>query len=153
MAPVQYETAGTILKALKEGGIRITIIGGDGWDSDKILKAAEGYKGDIYYASHFSRDDSSPETVKFKNSFKTEYKKDPDSFAVLSYDSGKIMTDALLMSSKSHKGDDIKQTLSKTEIKGVTGEIKFDDNGDSIKKAVIIKIVKGKKVYVKDINP
>lgn len=152
VVPVQYETAATILKALKEGGIKITIIGGDGWDSDKILKMAKGYGKDIYFVSHFSKDDSSPEAVKFKNSFKTEYKKDPDSFAALSYDSGKIMIDAI-MSSKSHKGDDIKQALSKTELKGVTGEIKFDDNGNSIKKAVIIKIQNGRKVYVKDINP
>lgn len=150
--PAYYESADKILKALKKSSIKTTVVGGDGWDSEKILKTAGNYDGDIYFTDHFSNGDSSPEAVKFKSSFNAKYQKDPDSFAALSYDSGKIMIDAI-MSSKTDKSYDIKKALSKTESNGVTGEIKFDDSGEIIKKAVIIKIKNGKKVYVKDIYP
>jgi len=43
--------------------------------------------------------------------------------------------------------------MEKIEYKGVSGTIKFDENRDPIKPAVIIKIENGKQVYVTTVNP
>lgn len=150
--PDYYETPLKIVDKIRTTGINTPIIGGDGWDSAELIKDGRQYLNNSYFTTHFTIENTSQEVIKFKTDFESLYKKEPDAFSALAYDSLKVLTEAI-NNSKETKGEKIRDSIEKTEIDGVTGKIKFDDNGEPIKKAIIIKIQDGKKIYIKDITP
>lgn len=150
--PNYYETTLKIVNKIRSNGIDTPIIGGDGWDSTELIKDGRQYLNNCYFTTHFTTEKTSQEVIKFKTDFESIYKKEPDAFAALAYDSLKILTDAINNSEQTN-GDKIRDSIEKIEIDGVTGKIKFDNNGEPIKSAVIMMIQNGKKIYIKEITP
>lgn len=58
-----------------------------------------------------------------------------------------------LKGAKSLSSEEIVEALKNTEIKGVTGNIKFGKDNSAVKDAVILKIDNGKKELVQKIQP
>jgi branched-chain amino acid transport system substrate-binding protein len=55
---------------------------------------------------------------------------------------------------KSLRGPDIRDALAATkDYSGVTGKINIDANRNAVKSAVVLKVSKGKAVYVETVNP
>jgi branched-chain amino acid transport system substrate-binding protein len=50
-------------------------------------------------------------------------------------------------------GDKIKAALVATDLKTVTGQVKFDDHRNPVKSAVIIEIKGGKQTFKTTVNP
>lgn len=150
--PDYYYSAAIIVKQAKTIGIKSILLGGDGWDSSDFFKIGGNAVNDSYFSSSFSIADNSQEAVKFINSYKTKYGNEPDSYAALAYDSGKILIDAI-KKAKKVDGEKIKDAMKQTDMVGVTGLIKFDENREAMKQADILKMEKGKAVFVKKITP
>lgn len=150
--PDYYNVVGLIAKQAKTQGITATLLGGDGWDSADLYKIGGSAINGGYFSSHYSAQNNSQEAVKFKNEYKAKYGKEPDADAALAYDAGTILLNAIKKAG-STSGAKIKKAMMQTELTGVTGTIKFDENRDPIKSADIIKIDNGKQVFVKKINP
>jgi branched-chain amino acid transport system substrate-binding protein len=152
LLPDYYNVVGIIAKQAKAQGITARLLGGDGWDSTDLYKIGGSAVNGGYFSSHYSAQNNSQEAVKFKNEYKAKYGKEPDADAALAYDAGTILLNAIKKAG-STSGAKIKKAMMQTELTGVTGTIKFDENRDPIKSADIIKIDNGKQVFVKKINP
>jgi branched-chain amino acid transport system substrate-binding protein len=153
--PDYYNIVNLVTKQAKEKGITAPFMGGDGWDSSDLDKAAAAGG---YYTNHYSPEDTRPEVQTFVKNFGAKYKDDqgqpkvPDALAALAYDA----TNLLLQSIKDAGADDaskVKDAMAKITFNGVSGKITFDQQHNPVKSATILEVTPDKIVYNSTVNP
>lgn len=149
--PAYYEEVGKIVKQARELGINSVLLGTDGWDDPKVvdIAGAEALNNTFFSTHYFEKDQ---EVQGFIEAFKKEYGHDPNVFAALGYDAGKMLIDAL-----KRGGDDpdkIREALETTkDLQVGTGKITMDPNHNPIKSAVILEMKNGAKEMKAKIAP
>jgi branched-chain amino acid transport system substrate-binding protein len=150
--PDFYNDVGLIAKQARELGYIGPFVGGDGWDSPELAKiGGDAIEGGIF-TNHYSKDDTRPVVQDFVAKYKAAYGTDPDAFAVLAYDSGKILVDAIKRAG-STDGTKIRDALAATKLDVVTGTISYDADRNPVKSAVIVQMKGGVQVYRATVNP
>jgi len=147
-----YNDVALIAKQARELGFKGPMLGGDGWDSPKLMEVGGSALEGCYFTNHYSQDDVNPMAQSFVASYKTKYGSAPDAIAALGYDGTNIMLNAIQRAG-STDGDKIKTALAATDLKTVTGEVKFDANRNPVKSAVIIEIHDGHQIFWTEVNP
>jgi branched-chain amino acid transport system substrate-binding protein len=154
-AAVPFEV-GTLIKQIRDAGITIPIVGGDGYDTPSLLELAGDQAVDVYFTTHEGiYGDQSPESKTFTDAFNTEYGKMPDSiFAALGYDGINLLCDAIKRAGDTD-GEMVREALAATTgYKGATGEISYVDGSQIPAKSVAIIVTKdGKFELVKTTVP
>ncbi len=143
--PDYVQTVGPILQKAKEMGITAKFVGADGWDGvqEEYADAAQGN----YFTNHYAADSPSEIVQNFITAYKAEYNKVPNSFAALGYDAVYAMVEAITAAGSTESADII-TALKATDHPGVTGTLKFDEEGNPKDKEVtIIKIDGGQLKY------
>ena len=138
--PDYYSKVALIAKQVRQQGIDVPMLGGDGWD--EITSQAGDEVIGCYYTNHYSPDADDAEVKDFVKRYKEKYNEVPNALAALAYDSTYILAEAIDRAG-STKSDDIKKAMMQTDKKYVTGHIKFDEERNPIKPLTLIKIVKG----------
>lgn len=177
--PGYYTEVGLIARQARYLGITVPLIGGDGWDSPRLIEIGGQALENTYYSNHYTPDDPRPEVQKFLADFKAKYNEVPDAMAPLGYDAARIAFDAIkrsgildernikdaysqnpkaksLMDAINTPGnrERIRDALAQTkDFPGVTGLITIDENRNAKKAAVVLKIEDGKLKYVETISP
>jgi len=153
--PSYYGTVGPILDQAKNNvgfSEDVIFLGADGWDSPELFDLAKDAANGFYFSNHYSPDTDSPEVKNFTEAYKAKYNTVPDALAALSYDAAYMLA-AAIDNAGSAEPTAIRDALAAVEITGVSGKIKFDENRDPVKSAVIIKIEDQKQVYHTTIDP
>ncbi len=151
--PDYYNKVGLIVKQAYQLGLTCQFLGGDGWDSPAMLEIAGKEVAGSYFVNHYSADDPRPEVQNWVQKYQARYGQKPDAFATLGYDAGLLLL-AALKNAPDAKPDDIRQALS--QIKNypcVSGEISFDENGNPIKRAAIIRYTETGQEFVTSFAP
>ncbi|MFB6802759.1 ABC transporter substrate-binding protein [Peribacillus butanolivorans] len=152
--PGYYEEVGLILKQAREDGIDLPFMGGDGWDSPKVVEiaGAEALKN-TFITNHYSPEDKDAKIQDFVAAYKKKYNKTPDAFAALGYDTGYYLADAIKRSGDASP-EKIRQALEDVkDLQLVSGTLNLDKNHDPIKSATILEYVDGKQTFKTKINP
>ncbi|MGW6302501.1 ABC transporter substrate-binding protein [Peribacillus butanolivorans] len=152
--PGYYEEVGLILKQAREDGIDLPFMGGDGWDSPKVVEiaGAEALKN-TFITNHYSPEDEDAKIQDFVAAYKKKYNKTPDAFAALGYDTGYYLADAIKRSGDASP-EKIRQALEDVkDLQLVSGTLNLDENHDPIKSATILEYVDGKQTFKTKINP
>lgn len=120
------------------------ILGPDGFDGVVGATAPEqvGVLNNLYFTSHYSMSDTAEKVQNFVKGYQAKYGSDPTAFAALGYDTAYIVADAIGRAGSTDP-QAIIDALKSTSYAGVTGDITFDANGDSVKSISIITIVEG----------
>jgi branched-chain amino acid transport system substrate-binding protein len=147
-----YNDVALIAKQARELGFKGPLVGGDGWDSPKLVEVGGAAVEGCYFTNHYSQDDTSPLVQSFVKNYTAKYGAAPDALAALGFDATNIMLDAIQRAG-STDGDKIREALVKTDLKTVTGQVKFDGDRNPVKSAVIIEIKGGKQTYKTTVNP
>jgi branched-chain amino acid transport system substrate-binding protein len=147
-----YNDVALIAKQARELGYKGPMMGGDGWDSPKLVEIGGAAVEGCYFTNHYSPDDVSPVVQAFVKAYRAKYNSVPDAYATLAYVATDIMLDAFTRAGTTD-GPAVKDALAKTNLACVTGQIMFDDHRNPVKSAVIIQIKDGKQVYKSTINP
>lgn len=144
--PGYYTDVGLIARQAREVGITGPLLGGDGWDSEKLYEIGGAALEGCYFSNHYSVDDPSPRIQEFVAKFKKEYGGQvPDSLAAQAYDAASMLFDAMKRASDL-TGPAIRDALAQTKnFQGVTGDISMDEKRNASKPAVILKVGKGGK--------
>ncbi|HEX4924716.1 MAG TPA: ABC transporter substrate-binding protein [Bdellovibrionales bacterium] len=151
--PGYYTEVGLIARQARELGIKVPLMGGDGWDSPKLYEIGGDALDGTYFSNHYSAEDKSPHVQNFISKFKESYGVVPDGLAAMGYDAAKVLIDAMNRAPSLEKGA-IREALAATkEYQGVTGKITIDQNRNAVKPAVVLKVEKGEFKYVSTINP
>ncbi len=150
--PNYYNDAGLIAKQAREMGIKAIFLGGDGWDSPDLFKIGGKAIEGGFFVNHFSKDSQVPAAKKFVADYKAKYNKDPDALAALAYEAAMIVVDAIKRA-KSADPKAIRDAMEKTNLETLTGVVKFDQNRNPVKGAVILECKDGQAVYKASVNP
>lgn len=152
--PGYYEEVGKIVKQARELGITIPVVGGDGWDSPKLVEVGTAAAlNNTYFTNHYSVEDTSAASKAFVEAYKKEYGQAPDAMAVLAYDAANVLIDAIKRANSAEAGK-IREALAATkEFPAVTGATTLNATHDAVKSAVIIEMKDGKQVYKATVKP
>jgi branched-chain amino acid transport system substrate-binding protein len=153
--PGYYTDVGLIARQARETGIKVPLLGGDGWDSEKLYEIGGDAIVGSYFSNHYSPDDPSPRIQEFVAKYKKAYGgQTPDSLAAQAYDAAGMLVDAMKRA-KDLTGPSIRDALAATKgYPGVTGNITLDENRNPLKPAVVLKVGKGGKYeFVTKIYP
>jgi branched-chain amino acid transport system substrate-binding protein len=147
--PDYYNKNNLIAAQIQEKGIEATLLGADGWDSPELqLDLFEGG----YFSNHYSPADPRPVVQNFVAAYTEKYGAAPDALATLAYDAAKI-----LLQSISEAGVDdasvVKDAMAAVSYDGVSGLITFNEFGDPVKTAAVVKIEGGQTVFFKFVAP
>ena len=147
-----YNDSGLIAKQARELGYKGLFMGGDGWDSPKLVEIAGAAIEGSFFTNHYAADDTRPVVQEFVKKYKTKFGAEPDANAVLAYDASYLVFDAIKRAGKLD-GPSIKAALVATDLAVVSGQVKFDENRNPIKAAAIIQVKNGKFVYHATVTP
>ena len=166
-APVSIETAAMIISQARDSGVTCPIMAGDTWDDISIAQRTGDKATDIYFSAFFdAADESNAEGKAFVEGFKKWVAEDKtriennggtadaiSSVTPCGYDAYMAAVNAIEKAG-STEGAAIRDALAALEVKGlVTGDLKFDENGDAIKTYAVIKTIKdGEIVYFSTYN-
>lgn len=152
--PGYYEEVGLIVRQAREMGLNIPILGGDGYESPKLIEiAGKESLNDVYYSSHYSPLDDTEEVVRFKENFQAKYGNDPDSFNALGYDMIYFLKDALTRAGEANP-EKLKEAFATTkDFKGVTGTLSIDEKHNPLKSVTILELKEGEPTFLKKLDP
>jgi branched-chain amino acid transport system substrate-binding protein len=149
--PEYYGDVAVIARQARNMGISATIIGGDGFDSPQLFTVGGDAVNGVYFSNHYTSDDTSKEVAQFIKDYKAKYNAEPDAFAALTYDAGKVLCESIKKAG-STDGNAIKDALKNFSGTVVCGNISFDSDRNAVKSAVIIKTVDGKEKFYKKVS-
>ncbi|MBI1804539.1 MAG: ABC transporter substrate-binding protein [Ignavibacteriae bacterium] len=151
--PGYYTEAALIVKQARDLNMTLPFMGGDGWDSAKLLEIGGAAMEGTYYCNHYSTEDPRDVVQNFVKKFREKYNETPDAIACLAYDAGKLLVDAIRRAGRTD-GPQLRDALaSMKEFNGVTGVITIDNGRNASKSAVILQIKNGKLVLTETIRP
>ena len=156
-APVSIETAPLIINQAREGGVDCQIMAGDTWDDSSIASRAGANANGVFFSCFFDQTDTSNAAgAEFVKGFLEWVNADPariennggkdnggdvaiSSVTPCGYDAYMAAYNAILKA-QSTDGQAIRDALASLEVEGlVTGDLRFDANGDAVKNYVAIK--------------
>lgn len=152
--PGYYEDVGKIVKQARELGIMIPILGGDAWDSPKLVEiGSPQVLNNTYFTNFYSVQDTTPASQAFVEAYKKEYGQLPDSMAAMGYDAAYLLVDAIKRAD-SIDSTKIREALAATKsFSSVSGTMNLSSTHDAVRGVVIIEMKDGKQVYKETIKP
>lgn len=150
--PDYYNTIALIAAQVQDVGLEAVLLGSDGWDG--IFYALDDKKliEGAYYCAHYAEDDADTGIQNFKKKYEAVYNQTPNSFAALGYDAARVMAAAIEKAGSEDK-ESIIDALKQTQYQGVTGDIRFDANGDPVKSVAVLKVQNEEARLFKKIYP
>jgi len=137
-----------ILRQYKEIGLKSRLLSTSSFEDPIIIrdvgKVAEG----TILTSPIPPDDSDPIVSAFRRNYENRFGKKPGLVADYGYDALKVILDAFRISGEISKKGVSKGIQKIKDLKGATGTINFDKNGDVIKPAGIKIVKQGKYVWL-----
>jgi len=140
-----YNEGGLIAKQAKDLGLGVTFIGADGVYSDKFVQLA-GSAAEGTVVSFIAPDSkANDQTRSFADKFRQKYG-DIKAFAPLGYDAANVLMTAIEKAGKTDKAA-IVAALHSADFgyTGVTGESRFDAEGNNSRRSVYFFVVKSGK--------
>ncbi|HEY5506544.1 MAG TPA: branched-chain amino acid ABC transporter substrate-binding protein [Coriobacteriia bacterium] len=147
-----YNSGALLSKQLKEGGVNVPLMGGDGLFDPAYIKlaGAANAKGDLATSVGLPTDQM-PKGQEFIAAYKVKYPSDEiAAYDAYSYDAANAIIKAIISVAKSMGADKVATTagkqaiiaaVAKTNFEGVSGTVSFDANGDTTNKAITTYIV------------
>jgi branched-chain amino acid transport system substrate-binding protein len=144
--PGNYQETAQLLKQSKEANLNVVFVGGDGSYSPELIKIA----GNSAEGSYFTLMAVNKETDYYKNFYKkfsAKYGKEPDIYDAYAYEGGCFIKEAI--DKVGYNSEKIKQFLYTTNFISMTGELKFDKDGEVQRDYGIVKVTNGNFAEVK----
>ena len=156
-APVSIETAPLIINQARDAGVDCQIMAGDTWDDSSIASRAGANANGVFFSCFFDQtDETNAAGAEFVKGFLEWVNADSariennggkdnggdvaiSSVTPCGYDAYMAAYNAI-SKAQSTSGEEIRAALAGLEVSGlVTGDLKFDENGDAVKNYVAIK--------------
>ncbi|MEO7038119.1 MAG: ABC transporter substrate-binding protein [Polyangiaceae bacterium] len=151
--PGYYSEVGSIARTADRLGLKIPLLGGDGWDSPDLFKIGGDAINGSYFSDHFAPDVATEKAKAFVAHFTTKYGQPPTGLGALGYEAAEVLVDAIGRAGKLD-GTAIRDAIASTkDFEGVTGKITMDAERNPLKSAVVLKVEGGKAKFETSIAP
>ena len=144
--PLQAEQARSL-------GYKGKFIGSDTWGDKELLNLGGKFVEGALWVGHYAVDIASDKAKAFIAAYTKKYNDTPNDIAALNYDTVYLFKFAIENAGKIERTAIRNGLAGIKEYEGVTGLMKFNDSGDPVKSAVIIKIKDGKFTYYATAKP
>jgi branched-chain amino acid transport system substrate-binding protein len=104
--PGYYTDAANIAVQARKLGIRVPLVGGDGWDSAKLAEIGGDAIDGCYFCTHYFQQDPRPRVQEFLRDYRKQFGTAPDAMAALGFDAARILL-AAIEKAPSQSGSDI----------------------------------------------
>jgi branched-chain amino acid transport system substrate-binding protein len=145
------DTAGIIIKQIREAGINLPILGGDGYDTD-LISTVPGpeLSNNVYFTTHaYVGLDTGPANA-FRSGYQEAYGGPPENaFAALGYDAMGLVADAIKRAGSTDYAAVTKALAETSGYEAVTGNIAFKNGSHVPSKPVAVMYVEKGKVNLK----
>jgi len=139
-----YTEAAKIAQQAQEQGLKVQILGADGFYSPKLVELGGGSVEGAIFTAGFFADDPAESVQNFVKAYEEKYNSEPDMFAAQAYDAAKILLSAVT-NANGAGGEALQAEMAKTaDFPGITGNTSFAENGDAVKDIIILKVENGK---------
>ncbi|MBN8596437.1 MAG: ABC transporter substrate-binding protein [Planctomycetes bacterium] len=151
--PGYYTDVANIALQARKLGMKMPLLGGDGWDSSDLAKNGGAAIEGSFYSNHYASDQPTPEIQNFVTKYQAAFGETPDGLAALGYDAARLLFDSM-QRARSSDGSKVRDAIATTkDFKGVTGTISINEKRDAVKPAVIVEMKGGKPVFRARVEP
>ncbi|BHH86244.1 ABC transporter substrate-binding protein [Desulforhopalus sp. 52FAK] len=144
--PDNYNQVALIVKQARQLDYQGQFMGSDAWGSSELMTlCGDDCKG-LYFSTHYAAAGATGSTKEFIDRYTEKYGETPDDVAALTWDATRIVLEAIQNTGglkgklrKDRKA--VREAMSEIpSFAGITGSMKFDEQGDPVKCAVVVKI-------------
>ncbi len=152
--PGYYTEVANIAIQARGLGMKMPLLGGDGWDSEELAKNGGTAIENTFYTNHYAPDNPNPTITAFLKKYGEAYQgKVPDGLAALGYDAANVLFEAMKRA-KTADGPKLRDEIAKTAgFVGVTGTITLDKDRNAVKSIVVLERKDGKWIYRATVEP
>jgi branched-chain amino acid transport system substrate-binding protein len=151
--PGYYSEVASIARTAQRLGLKLPLLGGDGWDAPELFGIAGDSLNGSYFSNHFAPDQASPKAQKFVTDFTAKYGQAPTGLGALGYDGVLVIADALKRAGSAEPSR-LRDALAATRgLEAVTGTLTMDKERNPEKSVVVLKIEGGKAKYETLVQP
>jgi branched-chain amino acid transport system substrate-binding protein len=139
-----YDEGAVILSQARKMGIMVPFVGGNGFNSPKVIEIAKEAAEGLIVATPWFGDKPDPMVKAFVQKYEKTYGKKPDQFAAQAYDALAIMAEALKKAGTADR-DKLRDALAGIRnFNGVLGKFSFDSERDVVMEPTVLVIKNGK---------
>jgi branched-chain amino acid transport system substrate-binding protein len=153
-----YGEAGPMIRVARDAWSGVPVIGGDGLDSEELVRLMGGPNPNVYFTTHFVASDPDPLVQAFVAKYRAKFQgKVPGAMAALGYDALLGVHEAAMRSRERRPEDPFRpshlaEALRGLKFKGVTGEIEIGEDRTP-RKAIVIAKAEQPFAFVEKIRP
>lgn len=144
--PDNYNQVALIVPQARQLGYQGEFMGSDAWGSSELMTlCGDACKG-LHFSTHYAAAGATGATKTFIDRYTAKYGYTPDDVAALTWDATRVVLQAIQNAGKlSGKLKRDRQAIREgmaaiTSFDGITGSMKFDEQGDPVKCAVVVQI-------------
>lgn len=140
-----------IARQARQLGLEATLLGGDGWDSERLFETGGAWIDGSFVTNHYSSDE--PSVQGFVRVYQDAFGSVPDARAALGYDAARMAIDAMTRAGDL-SGPALRDALARTkDFAAVTGKISIDAQRNAVKPAVVLAVSKGRFHFLETSQP
>ncbi|UZP67246.1 ABC transporter substrate-binding protein [Desulfovibrio mangrovi] len=158
--PDNYNQVALIIKQARQLGYKGPFMGSDAWGSAELMTLCGDDCAGQYFSTHYAAAGATGKTKEFIDRYSAKYGYTPDDVAALTWDATRLVLQAIQEAGKVESDvrkerKAIREAMSKIQkFEGITGTMSFDEQGDPIKCAVVVKISpKGEFEFTESVCP
>lgn len=134
--------AAVFINTAREKGVQTPIIGGLAMDRKALLKMLSKKIGNVFVPTTFNPNSDEKKIQRFVQAFKKRYNKIPDSLAAQGYDTVHMLAYAIKKAQSTSPPEIARALYSAQGFEGLTGDFRFNAQGDCTNSQINIKVVK-----------
>jgi branched-chain amino acid transport system substrate-binding protein len=139
-----YNEGGVILAQARKMGLKVPFVGGNGFNSPKVIEIAKEAAEGLIVATPWFGEKNDPKVKEFVAKYEKAFGKKPDQFAAQAYDAFHIMTNALKAAGTADRVK-LRDALAATRnFQGVLGNFSFDAERDVVMAPNVLIVKDGK---------
>ncbi len=150
-----FTEVGAIARQANEAGLKVKMLGGDGWDSTELQTTGGDAILGGYFCNHYNNDEQRPEVQEFLKRWDAKNGGKPGTtMGALAYDAAMLMMDGLKRASAMDSKSLITALDDTVDFKGVSGMITLKGMGGSPKKrALVVEVTATGQKFAKAFEP
>ena len=144
--PNHYNLVALIVPQARQLGYNGEFMGSDSWGSAELMTLCGDACKELHFSTHYAAAGATGATKEFIDRYAAKYGETPDDVAALTWDATRVVLLGIQNGGKitgKLKKDRkaVRKGMEKiTSFAGITGNMKFDDQGDPVKCAVVVRI-------------
>ncbi len=144
--PDNYNQVALIVKQAHQLGYKKPFMGSDAWGSAELMALCGEDCVGQYFSTHYAAAGATGATKEFIERYTAKYGYTPDDVAALTWDATRLVLQAIQNHGKVDSNiramrEGVREGMSAiAKFEGITGSMSFDEQGDPIKCAVVVRI-------------